>query len=113
MKGEFLDQAFNRITESETGTRYEIGNASLLGAFTHFYENNMAEVEGITTHYVVLAYGLTSMEDCLPGCMEQHTEYEWIGTDILTSGEYDTGERIIVLKHIHPNTLEYFKITSD
>jgi len=86
-KDESIDEAFLRITKTELAISYTIDHAKLLGAFTHKYRTNFAEIQGIGTHYVVLAYELkTEIEiDNLP--KEQHSKYKWIlpndnGSDI-------------------------------
>ncbi len=80
-KNETLPVAFGRISSVELGTACEIKSARLLGAFTHLYDNNFAEVAGIGTHYVVLAYRLDLELDLSALPTVQHQDYRWITRD--------------------------------
>jgi len=55
-KNEKLADAIKRISLAELGTEITLGEAQLLGAYDHIYDDNFADVDGINTHYVVLAY---------------------------------------------------------
>lgn len=94
-KSETLEQAFLRITATELGVAYTIAQARLVGAFTHLYDTNFAEVPGIGTHYVVLGYRLDL--DIDPGRLpaQQHCDYCWLGNHDDLSG-------------VHPNSQAYF-----
>jgi colanic acid biosynthesis protein WcaH len=94
-KGESIEDAFLRITETELGKHYSIDQARLLGAFTHKYQTNFAHEPGISTHYVVLAYELQVDVDHEQLPMEQHSEYRWVGKN---------GD----LTMVHPNAMAYF-----
>lgn len=98
-KSETLADAFHRITETELGSAHDIGNARLVGAFTHLYDTNFANVQGIGTHYVVLGYQLTL--DIDPGRLptQQHCNYRWFGKN-------DD------LSKVHPNSQAYFPYLS-
>ena len=76
-KNETLAQAFARLCREELGTTAAITAASFIGCFEHFYPDNFAGIEGITTHYVVLAYALSA--DMLPADLpeRQHDDYRW------------------------------------
>lgn len=77
-KNEGLDAAFGRITETELGRRCGRNEASFVGVYEHFYDNNFAEVDGIGTHYVVLAYRLNDvLPDAFPSC-DQHAVFAWM-----------------------------------
>ena len=78
-KDETLDEAFERIARVELGPGdWHRGHARLMGAYTHRYPTNFAEVDGIGTHYVVLSH-LLDVEgiDELP--TDQHSGYLWVG----------------------------------
>jgi colanic acid biosynthesis protein WcaH len=94
-KEETLEAAFLRITETELAKPYQIDHAQLLGAFTHLYETNFANAQGISTHYVVLAYQLKLDIDTLQLPQQQHCGYRWFGTDD-------------ELSEVHANSLAYF-----
>jgi colanic acid biosynthesis protein WcaH len=101
-KNETLDAAFLRITAAELGVPLARSQASLLGVYTHLYETNFADMPGIGTHYVVLAYALSAAEvpQSLPD--EQHSAYCW-----LSAAE--------ALRHpeVHPHVLPYFQAFSE
>ncbi|CAD6878612.1 GDP-mannose mannosyl hydrolase [Methylomonas albis] len=94
-KSETLENAFQRITETELGTAYSIDSADLLGAFTHLYETNFAKQPGVTTHYVVLGYQLQLDLDINQLPAQQHSDYRWIGKN---------GD----LSEVHPNSQAYY-----
>jgi len=94
-KSETIDEAFLRITGAELGVAVGIEHARLLGAFTHRYQTNFAGVEGIGTHYVVLAYVVMAPIDINNMPKAQHSEYRWIYAD-------DRSDRI------HENASAYF-----
>ena len=77
LKDERLGQAFERICRDEIGKRWRISDAQFIGVFEHFYANNVLGAEGISTHYIVLAYGIRSDSDIRPPKADQHTEYRW------------------------------------
>jgi len=93
-KDESIEDAFLRITKTELGKSYSIGQARLLGAFTHKYPTNFADIPGISTHYVVLAYELQIDIDPEQLPMDQHSEYRWVGKNS-------------DLTKVHPNTKAY------
>ncbi len=97
-KNETLDAAFLRITSAELGRAVALAEAVPLGAYTHLYATNFAEVDGIGTHYVVLAYALsrTELPEQLPA--EQHSAYCWMSAD-----------EVLRDKAVHPNVLPYFQ----
>jgi colanic acid biosynthesis protein WcaH len=95
-KGETLDAAFERIAGAELGPgAWSRGGSSLMGAYTHIYPTNFAQVPGIGTHYVVLAH-LVEVARALELPEDQHSEYLW-----LAHGQSPpSGE-------VHPNTAVY------
>jgi colanic acid biosynthesis protein WcaH len=54
-KGEKIDEAFTRISETELGIKLDRKNCNLLGLYDHMYEDS-ANDENISTHYVVSAF---------------------------------------------------------
>lgn len=95
LKNETLAEAFRRISHAELGQACEIGDARLLGGFTHLYDTNFAEVAGISTHYVVLAYRLELDLELAALPTLQHQTYRWLEPDSSLK--------------IHPNSLAYFE----
>jgi len=76
-KDERIDEAFSRIVQCEIGIRRSRVSAKLIGAFEHMYDSNFAEVEGINTHYVVLAHHLIIPRDTIIKPDAQHDELRW------------------------------------
>lgn len=95
-KNESLDDAFERITMAEIGLSLSRNDASLLGPFTHLYDDNFMCAEGISTHYVVLAYELGLTKPFNMQKSKQHSEFAWFAPDDINPD-------------IHKNSLEYFK----
>ena len=81
LKNERLDDAFVRITQAELGQACLRKDARFLGIHEHFYSANFAGKEGVTTHYIVLAYELDwpNPPEMLPN--SQHAEHEWAEPD--------------------------------
>ncbi len=96
-KGECLDEAFERVSLDELGQKICLSKARLLGLFTHKYKTNYKCIEGVSTHYVVLAYEilLTGKVDIDIISSKQHSELLWLGRDDLVSD-------------VHPYSSEYF-----
>lgn len=83
-KNESLENAFERITSSELGISIPMRNASFHGVYEHFY-NDSVFGEHVSTHYVVLAYTITT--NCLPKINDQHQSYQWVNMQsLLTDG---------------------------
>lgn len=57
-KGEALDAAFARITLAELGIALSRSDASFVGVYEHFYDEDFTGEVGASAHYVVLAYSL-------------------------------------------------------
>lgn len=80
-KDENLETAFARISLTELGHKLDFSEAGFFGAYTHLYADNFAEVEGISTHYVVLAYELRVETGFRPVQDDQHGLLEWFSDD--------------------------------
>lgn len=92
-KGETVSRALARISREEIGVELSDDDVRFLGVYDHIYDTNFAEVEGISTQYVVLAYELAGqfrIED-LPG--DQHAQWAWVS--------HDSGH------DVHPNSMAY------
>lgn len=95
-KDESLDDAFLRLTEVELGVKVARKNAVLLGVYEHFYDDNFAKVEGVGTHYVVIAYKIAAKSQTLLLPQEQHSSYVWMSEIDLANNQ-----------QVHPNTKAY------
>jgi len=94
-KGETLPVAFKRISKDELGDAQELNDARLMGAYTHLYDTNFAGIDGIRTHYVVLAYKLETSIDLLLLPRTQHSSWKRVSTKAQDS--------------VHPNVVPYFQ----
>ncbi|WP_413194012.1 GDP-mannose mannosyl hydrolase [Pararobbsia alpina] len=98
-KNESLDAAFARLAQEELGiTTLERADATLLGVYEHFYEDNFSGAEGISTHYVVLGYRVRSALHLPHLPVEQHSDYRWATTD-----------EILEDHTVHQNSRAYFE----
>lgn len=97
-KGETLAQAMARISMRELGFSIEIADTKQMGAYEHHYPDNFAEVPGISTHYVVVAYSYTLPAGQAIQQDDQHEELVWWKVDALLSHP-----------EVHDNTKAYFK----
>ena len=77
-KGENVDSALTRIGKSELGIHLTRKNGRFLGVFDHIYETNFANVESITTQYVVLAYEYDRDLDRKKLPIDQHSDWKWV-----------------------------------
>jgi colanic acid biosynthesis protein WcaH len=101
LKNETIAKAFERITFAELGKVFKIEEASFLGVYQHLYPgDNVFEIPGIDTHYIVLAYQL-SINNTIPdfNLKSQHDDYRWMKIEELISDET-----------VHSNTRAYFKV---
>lgn len=97
LKDESLADAFVRLTTEELGQVFTIDQATLLGPFDHFYQDNVFGDE-FTTHYVAIAYVLNIGDDLTNLPLDvQHGGYQWFEINDL-------------LKHekVHKHTKWYF-----
>lgn len=76
-KGESLDAAFSRVCVEELGLNLARNQASLLGLYENFYDDNFSGKVGISTHYVVLAHRLQLPCGDVSFPVGQHCEYQW------------------------------------
>ena len=98
-KNETLAAAFRRISLAELGVEKQIEEARFLGVFEHLYSTNHFDRDGFGTHYVTLAYELTSpVQDALLP-KDQHGEYAW-----------QTEAELLRSPTVHENTKAYFRV---
>jgi colanic acid biosynthesis protein WcaH len=97
LKDEALAAAFKRLTTDELGQEFNIEQASLLGPYDHFYDDNVFGDE-FTTHYVAIAYVLVIDHELSRLPMDvQHGQYQWFDIDSLASND-----------QVHVNTKNYY-----
>lgn len=80
-KNESICDAFGRISEEELHCFIDIGQATFLGVYQHFYEDTVFG-EGRAaggTHYVALGYRVFNVPapDVMAMPHEQHNRYQW------------------------------------
>ncbi|MBE3874673.1 GDP-mannose mannosyl hydrolase [Vibrio parahaemolyticus] len=83
LKDEKLEDAFARLTLEELGHEFKLSQATLMGPYTHLYDDNVFGNE-FTTHYVAIAYKLIVIRSELNLPMDvQHSRYCWCHQDEL------------------------------
>ncbi|TCL07340.1 GDP-mannose mannosyl hydrolase [Sodalis ligni] len=95
-KNESLEEAFNRLTYEEINVRKNLEDASFLGIYEHFYEDNFFNKK-FSTHYIVLAYFLQIDIMNLNLKKVQHHSFVWKQEEELLNDE-----------KVHKNTKAYF-----
>lgn len=96
-KRESIEKAKSRIMMDELGD--VMSDVKFHGVYEHYYPNeNPSGVDGVDTHYVVLAYmGKTPLQFDILQFMDQHKDLLWL-----------TKEEILQDKRVHPLTKAYF-----
>ena len=97
-KNETMREAFTRILNAETGLTASFDEATLVGAFEHFYKTNRFGHPDYGTHYVVLAYEVSLKTQQAVAIDLQHSDLQWMSKDEITSAT-----------NVHPNTKAYFR----
>ena len=86
-KGESMDSAFSRLTETELGVKIGRQSGRFIGLFEHFYDDFVFG-SGVSTHYVVLGYEITVNIELSELPVEQHSHYKWFEqSEIIESGD--------------------------
>jgi len=98
LKNETINQALKRISEVEIGLNLLTKAPRLLGACDHIYDDNFLNINGINTHYVVLAFTITLQKEIEVKPDNQHSDMKWWGIDNLLEEQT-----------VHQNTKVYFK----
>lgn len=96
-KNERLDDAFSRLSEFELGVDLHRSAAQWRGVYQHFYDDYVFG-EGVSTHYIVLAYQVIVELGELVLPAEQHSKYQWM-----------TKEEITASKLVHQYSKDYFQ----
>lgn len=107
MKGESLNDAFERVSKAEIGIKHSRNEAHLIGAFTHLYDTNVFLKDGISTHYIVLAFEIQLADNIEVRETAQHNEYKWFAIE-----EADPDVSKSADPDVHKNVLEYFRVPS-
>jgi colanic acid biosynthesis protein WcaH len=76
-KNETINQALKRISEVEVGLNLLTKAPRLLGAYDHIYDDNFLNINGINTHYVVLAFTITLQKEIEVKPDDQHSDLKW------------------------------------
>lgn len=98
LKNENLEEAFARLTQEELGQEFELSQATLLGPYTHLYDDYVFGNE-FTTHYVAIAYKLIVIRSDLSLPMDvQHSSYRWWDKD-----------ELLISDNVHIHTKWYFQ----
>ena len=98
IKNETIVHALKRISLTEMGQDLSTEAHSLLGAYDHIYEDNFLNVDGINTHYVVLAFSILLQQEIDVNPDEQHTDLQWWEID-----------KLLKDPTVHHNTKAYFR----
>ncbi|WP_144144740.1 GDP-mannose mannosyl hydrolase [Paraburkholderia sp. BCC1884] len=99
LKDETLDAAFARIADAELGiAKLARSAARFEGVFEHHYTDNFAGEPDVSTHYIVLAYAITSGTTAALGRPDQHSDYLWL-----------TPAELLTRADVHENTKAYFR----
>lgn len=97
-KDERIADALARIGQEEIGVTLSPDQVRFKGVFEHLYKDNVAGIEGISTHYICLACEV--IQPMTPGQLpvSQHDDWRfWEIKEQLESTE------------VHPNTKGYFE----
>jgi len=98
IKNETIVHALKRISKAEVSQDLSTEAHSLLGAYDHIYEDNFLNVDGINTHYVVLAFSILLQQEIDVNPDEQHTDLQWWEID-----------KLLKDPTVHHNTKAYFR----
>lgn len=97
LKDERIPSAIRRIALTELGLELDPALSKFKGVYEHLYGDNFAGVEGIGTHYIVLAHEFTLPPGARVRGDDQHSELRWWSTaELLTAPD------------VHINTKAYF-----
>ena len=97
-KNEKQSDALARISQRELGITIPHEATTLLNVYEHFYQDNFAGAEGISTHYVVIGRSYTLPHNTALTLDNQHERIEWWDIkDLLASPE------------VHQYTKDYFQ----
>jgi len=98
IKNETIAHALKRISKAEVRRDLSTEAHSLLGAYDHIYEDNFLNVDGINTHYVVLAFSILLQQEIDVKADEQHSDLQWWEIN-----------KLLEDPTVHHNTKAYFR----
>jgi colanic acid biosynthesis protein WcaH len=96
-KSETIAEAFARLVSVELGLVWPLDEAEFVGPYEHMYLDSALNREGLTTHYVVLAYTFTVPAEQPLNLKDQHAKSAWGSVAELLASE-----------SVHVNTKAYF-----
>jgi colanic acid biosynthesis protein WcaH len=97
LKDERIPSAIRRVALTELGLELDPALSKFKGVYEHLYGDNFAGVEGITTHYIVLAHEFHLLANIRINGDDQHAELRWWKVTDLLAGP-----------SVHENTKAYF-----
>ncbi len=97
LKDERISSAIRRISFAELGLELDSALSKFKGVYEHLYGDNFAGVEGIGTHYIVLAHEFHLPPGAQVRGDDQHSELRW----------WSTAE-LLAAPDVHENTKAYF-----
>lgn len=95
-KDETLARALARISAMELGAALTPADVGFAGVYEHFYDTNFAEADGVSTHYIMLAYVVKRTFDIAELPADQHSAWAWLVDPAMPD--------------VHPNTLAYLEL---
>ncbi len=98
LKDERIPSAIRRISLAELGLELDPALAKFKGVYEHLYGDNFAGVEGISTHYIVLAHEFSLPANARINGDDQHAELRWWKVSDLLADPA-----------VHENTKAYFR----
>jgi colanic acid biosynthesis protein WcaH len=98
IKNETIGHALKRISKAEVGLDLSTEAPRLLGAYDHIYEDNFLNIDGMNTHYVVLAFAILLQQEIEVRPDEQHSDLKWWEID-----------KLLKDPTVHHNTKVYFR----
>ena len=97
-KNETIREAFTRILNAETGLTASFDEATLAGAFEHFYKTNRFGHPDYGTHYVVLTYGVSLKAQQAVAIDSQHSDVQWMSEDQINSATNSSEYKRLLLR---------------
>jgi colanic acid biosynthesis protein WcaH len=97
-KNETIREAFTRILNAEMGLTASFDEATLVGAFEHFYKTNRFGHPDYGTHYVVLAYGVSLKAQQAVAIDSQHSDVQWMSEDQINSATNSSEYKRLLLR---------------
>lgn len=101
LKDETVHEAFNRISYSELGIKLNLEDHEFVGVYEHLYpRENFKDHPDLSTHYIVLGFRITGLDELGEMPLNQHQKYKWL-----------TPDELLHDKDVHQNVKNYFNGT--